>query len=304
MFIASSAIFIIAVAGVTRSIAQPTANREAATDAQTHPDSAEHPKGSSKPVFSGTLLDSSGNPVTDATIELTGQKRTGTRHYEAKADDDGHYFFSEVLQEDTYRVRTTSTGWVGITNWRQLPKVQLGPASSIVRDFQLQKACSIRIRTIDEKGEPVANVHIYSASLSNERWGNSNGVSTNKSGWATIGGLSPSQTNYIFGTSSRKYACSKLVKTLDDPNTKYEETITLSVGVEVSGKAICSDNKPAAGWSIRAMPTWWHFGASPSGVEIDEDGSFTLSHIAPDKYDITVGVPTGVGMVPTRACSI
>ncbi len=296
LLIASTAIFMIAVAGVTRSIAQPTANRAAATDAQTQPDNAEHPEGNSKPVFSGTIIDKSGNPVTDATIELTGQKRSGTRHYEAKVDEDGHYIFSEVLQEDTYRVRITSTGWVGITNWRQLPKVQLGPASSIVRDFQLQKACTIRIRTIDEKGEPVPNVRIYSASLSDERWGNSNGVSTDKSGWATIGGLSPSQTDYIFGTSSREYACASLVKTLDDPDTAYEETVTLAVGVEVSGKAVCSDNKPAAGWSIRAMPTWWHFGVSPGGVEIGEDGSFTLSHIAPDKYDVTVGVPTGEGM--------
>ena len=166
----------------------------------------------------------------------------------------------------------------------------------MTRDFQLPRACSLRIRTVDEAGNPVKNVSILSASLADERWGNAHGVSTNKEGWATIGALKPSATEYIFGTMNKNYAFAKLIKKLEDPGLQPEEVLVLMKGEDVSGTVLCSDGKPAAGWTINAMPDWWHFGTSPRGAKIAEDGSFTLSHIVPGKYDIKVGVPTGEGM--------
>ena len=276
--------------GVSRSTAQPTADIQLVADNKTP---------ESKPVLSGQILDEAGAPVTDATIELTGSRRTsdrGLNHYKTETNANGHYAFEDVKEADTYRVRIESTRWVGLTNYRELPKVQLSLQSEITRDFQLQKACSIRVRVVDELGNPISRVSIYSALLSDERWGNSQGVHTDKDGWATIGGLKPSATEYIFGTLSREYGFAKLVKKLDNPAIQPEEMIVLSKGIDVSGTVICSDGKPAAGWTIKAMPDWWHFGASLLGAKIAEDGTFTLSHIVHDKYDVTVGVPTGEGM--------
>jgi len=167
----------------------------------------------------------------------------------------------------------------------------------MVRDFQLPRACRIRIQTVDETGNPVRDIGIYSASLADERWGNSNIVSTNKKGWATIGGLKPSAIEYIFGTTSKNYGFAKLVRKLDDPTLEIEEKLVLSKGEDVSGIVLCSDGKPAAGWTINAMPDWWHFGASPQGAKIADDGSFTFPHVVKGKYDVTVSVPTSEGLL-------
>lgn len=275
-------LLIVGALGISRSVAQPAAEQKQET----------------KPVLSGRIVDDSGAPVTDATINLTGTLRRGDfliNSFEAKTDAEGRYAFKVAAQKDTYRIRITSEKWVGLTNYRQLPQVQLSLESAMVRDFRLQRACSIRIRTVNEAGDPVRNVRIYTASLAVERFSNSGGVGTDKEGWATIGGLKPSATEYIFGTMNDDYAFAKLIRKLDDPAAQPEEVIVLSKGVDVSGIAICSDGKPAAGWKIKAMPDWWHFGVSSSGAEIAEDGSFTLPHVSKGKYDVTVSVLTSDG---------
>ena len=106
----------------------------------------------------------------------------------------------------------------------------------------------------------------------------------------------PSETAYVFGTMNAEYAFGKLVKKLSDPGAVPEETIVLKKGVDVTGIALGSDGKPAAGWTIVAMPEWWAFGVSPSGATIAADGSFTLPHVDPGKFDVRIGVPTGKGM--------
>ena len=292
--LAAALLLFLGAAGVSRSTAKPTTEKPALADS-----GAAKPNETSKPNLSGRIVDETGAPVTDATISLTGKRREGDfirNSYESKTDAKGYYTYEDIQAADTYRVRITSTKWVGLTNWKQLPQLQLSPESKMTRDFQLSRACSLRIRTVDEAGKPVKNVRIYSASLAVERWENSHGVSTDKEGWATIGALKPSATVYIFGTMNKNYAFAKLIKKLDDPNSQPEEVLLLTKGEDVSGTVLCSDGNPAAGWTINAMPDWWHFGASPRGAKIAEDGSFTLSHIVPGKYDITVGVPTGEGM--------
>jgi hypothetical protein len=185
---------------------------------------------------------------------------------------------------------------VGISDYRSLPRLQLSPTGLVVHNLVLPRACVIRILVINEANEPVPDVQVFAASLSEERGRNAESVTTDQAGWATIGGLMPSDKEYIFGTLSSEYGFAKLVRKLDDPDVEAGEILLLSRGVEVQGVALGSDGKPAAGWRINAMPDWWKFGTSPRGAEIAEDGSFTLPRVVPGKYDVTVSVPTGEGM--------
>ncbi|MDB4766103.1 carboxypeptidase regulatory-like domain-containing protein [bacterium] len=291
-------LFLVGVVGVSRSVAQKVENKPATAIERVDDSGSADSKMASPLGLSGRLIDQTGAPVTDATIQLTGRTITdgALNSYRTKTDETGRYIIGDT-KADTYRIRITSKDCVGLTDRNKLPKVQLSTDSSIVRDFTLQKACSIRIRAVDDAGKPIRNVRIYTALLTDNRPGSFHEASsTNKQGWATVGGLKPSSTEYIFGASNKNYGNAKLVKVLNDPSAKVEEVIVLSPGKDVSGRVVCSDDKPAAGWTIKAKPTWWQFGASPAGTKIAEDGSFTLSNITDDKYDITVGVPIGNGM--------
>ena len=64
-----------------------------------------------------------------------------------------------------------------------------------------------------------------------------------------------------------------------------------SGGVAVKGLAVCSDGKPAAGWRIIALPSWWGFNGRPLGELIESDGTFVLPHIGPGAYDVTIEIP-------------
>ena len=64
-------------------------------------------------------------------------------------------------------------------------------------------------------------------------------------------------------------------------------------GISIQGIAICSDGKPAAGWSINATPAWWGSNYVAPSFPIDEDGNFTLAHIIPGIYSLDVSKPEG-----------
>jgi hypothetical protein len=247
----------------------------------------------------GRIVDDTGAPVTDATVEITGAKtvdRVYVNHETTKTDTDGRYRFDRLDEADEFRVRITSEQWVGITSWDDLPRIRLSPQSSVERDFTLERACQVMVHVIDENLEPVEDVRLYAASLADERWRAPDSVETDKDGWATIGGLASSETDYIIGAWSDDYALARRVVKLNLPGVAVPAQIILSKGQDVRGTVLCSDGKPAAGWTITAMPTWWHFGVSPRGETIGEDGSFTLRHILPGEYNVNVSVPTSEQM--------
>jgi hypothetical protein len=252
------------------------------------------------PALHGTITDEDGNPVTDATLELTGSQAVdngGIQYFTTKTDENGRYRFEPVEASDDFRLQITSTAWVGLTDWRTLPQLRLTPGEDVERAFQLQRACRVFLRTIDEAGQPVANVRILAASLAAERFrGGADRARTDKLGFAVVGGLAPSETEYILATYHNDYAFAKLQLKLDDPDANVSHVLVLSKGVDVKGVAICSDGKPAAGWRVNAMPHWWRFGSSPNGALIDENGAFTLPHVTPGDYDVSVSVPLGDGM--------
>ena len=171
--------------------------------------------------------------------------------------------------------------------------MDLNSQAQVVRDFVLPRACLLRVQTVDEEGQPVGGVSIYS-SLASDNQNFATNATTDKQGWATMGGLKPSPQERLVATMRDGFAFTRTTLTLNDPSAAVRsQIILLRKGQVVSGKAMCSDGKPASGWHIKAMPTWWHFGVSPMGEVIADDGSFTLPHVMPDIYNVIVSIPVG-----------
>jgi RNA polymerase sigma factor (sigma-70 family) len=249
-------------------------------------------------ALSGRIVDETGAPVTDAQIELT--CTANHQRVKSKTDNNGRYEFKEVNRVGEYEIEIASQRWVGIIRPNPLPRIQLNPPLHTVRDFELQRACQLRIRTVNEEGQPIRDVQIYYGLMTDDPMRVGISRSTDKQGWATLGGLKPTAEIRFVATMSKDYGFARIDVTLDDPAVVTERTIVLHRGKEVKGVVLCSDGKPAAGWRMIALPTWWRLGVSPSGAVIGPDGSFTLPHIVPDTYNLTVSIPVGPTMSTPR----
>lgn len=248
---------------------------------------------SEKAILSGRIVDKSGSPVTDATLQLLPDR--GGRMNPTKTDKDGYYQFSKIDKPGLHRIQIKSQRWVGIERRSKCPIVTLTANSNVVKNVTLERACQLRIETLNEKGEPVPGVTVYAKSLADSSFFSPETVRTNKKGHVTLG-LKPSKFKYLVATSSPNYAIAKFIVKLNDPNKVTSKLILQRKGIDVVGKAICSDGKPPSGWRISALPDWWNFGRYPSGTKIGPDGSFTLSHIVSEKYNLNIAIPSGGGM--------
>ncbi len=282
-----SCIVLPGVADTERTDDTPTA---AASESEAS-HSAEPPEETGSPVtesLRGRIIDDTGAPVTDAEIALR-----GAENKTAKTDENGNYSFPVLDKPGEYRVQIQSSKWVGLTNWDRMPRLQLSPEKTADRDFTLERAGWVKLLVANEQGEPLKNVEIYSASLSDEKHGNTEAVRTDEDGVATVGGLTPSKDKYIFGLRHDDYAITRFASQIEKPGLAGSFPVIMEKGANVEGSAICSDGKPPAGWRILAMPSWWHFGVTPQGEKIAEDGSFTLTYIARGNYNVTIAVPSG-----------
>lgn len=282
---------------------QPEEN--AATVSETSPEASatevesdEEPVAESS-VLSGRITDETGAPVTDATLELRCRRPRDSAT--APTDSDGRYRVESIKQAGEFEVIIKSTRWVGINYWEDTPRIRLTPNSSAERDFQLRRASRLRVRVVDEEGNPIKGVRLLAGGLADERWRGETRASTDAQGWAMIGAFAPSDKEYIVGTMRDEYGFGKLTIKLTDPEVVAEREIVLQKGTTITGKALCSDGEPPAGWRIGAMPSWWRFGVSPMGSVVAEDGSFSLSHIVPGPYDVKISIPRGeTGSSPRR----
>lgn len=241
-------------------------------------------------ILIGRIVDQTGAPVTDAEITLL--HRNGGRLIQTKTDPEGRYLFSKIHKPGEHRIMIKSQRWVGVERSTDCPRVVLSFDTNTVQDITLERACQLQIETVDEQGKPVPNVTVYAKSLTDTSGFSPETVSTDRSGLVTLG-LKPSEFQYQIATSSPDYGFEKLVIKLDDPEKIVKRQMVQRKGTVVTGKVLCSDGKPPAGWKIIALPDWWTFGRSPSGFEIGKEGNFTLPHIVDDVYNVTVSVPAG-----------
>ncbi len=246
-----------------------------------------------EPNLIGSLIDETGAPVTDAEITLT--FRRNYQRFTTKSDSAGHYQFAGISGDGVYEIEVHSKRWVGIVDRKALPRVDLNPSSQVVRNFTLPRACQLTVEVVDDDGQPVKNVFVLSSLATDNQNFASRGV-TNKQGRVLLTGLKPSSEERLVATMGGEIPYSRRTLKLNDPTTPTELKVTLPPGEIIAGRAICSDGKPAAGWRINAIPTWWHFGMSPNGQSIADDGSFALPNVASDTYNVIVSIPTGQRM--------
>ncbi len=243
-----------------------------------------------KAILTGRIVDETGAPVTDAKVEI--HHHPVGRVITTKTNKEGRYRFLSVEKPGEHRMRIKSERWVGLERSDETPHVTLKADTTTTKNITLKRACRLRIETVDESGLPVSGVSIYAKSVSDTSYVSRESVSTNKQGYAILG-LKASDSKYVVATSSPKYAYTRIEVKLNDPEAVTVRKIVQQEGVSLTGKAFCSDSKPPAGWRINALPVWWNFGRNPVGVEIGEDGLFTIPHIISQKYNVAISVPTG-----------
>ena len=247
-------------------------------------------------ILSGRIVDETGAPVTDAVIDLI-----NTVNYQsvgsAKTDENGKYQLKnlQLKQAGNYSLGIVSQRWVGLAMPDPLAHVYLEPDSNADLDLELKRACRLRVHVVNEEGQPVQNVQVRTAFWSDDPMYSGVGTFTDKEGLAALG-VKPSPEKRFVATIANDYGFASIDLMLNDPEVITEQKIVLRKGKEVKGFALCSDGKPAAGWRITAMPTWWHLGSYPMGSVIGKDGSFTLPHLVSDRYNLTVSIPIGPNM--------
>jgi beta-lactamase regulating signal transducer with metallopeptidase domain/protocatechuate 3,4-dioxygenase beta subunit len=239
--------------------------------------------------LSGRITDENGAPVADARINIfpKGGGRVDTAHAQA----DGSYAFKRIQRAGVYDINVFSSRCIGLTDQDDNRVVSLDPAKQATRDFVLNLACQARIQVVDEQGRPLRGVVFYKPGRYDGQ-----DFRTDKRGQVTIGGLSPSPMVRRFAAYHKDFAIVPLDIKLDDPKKVVERKLTLAKGVSVRGVVMCSDGKPASGWTILTLPSWWNFMASPNGEPIKQNGSFELPHVGPGTYKISVSIPQGGGM--------
>lgn len=240
-------------------------------------------------VLSGRITDPDGAPVTDAQVLLT--HKGGGIVLRARTDKEGNYHFSELKKPGQHLIMVLSQRWVGIERSSDRPRVDLAADQRQVKNITLERACQLRIQTVDEQGKPVPGVSVYRTLMTDTSRFTPRGGTTDQSGQVTLG-LKPSRDKYLIGIASPDYALDKLVIQVDDPEKIVTRQIVLKEGEAVDGKVVYEDGKIPVGLKISALPEWWDFGRFPPGYRISETGGFTLPHIVAGAYNVSVSSPS------------
>ena len=239
------------------------------------------------PPLSGRIVDDLGKPVAGAVVVLT-----RNRFYRTKTDDDGNYSFGDIPDADVYRLSIRSDRCVGITEYQEQPKLSLDPKKPITKDFTLQRACRIKVKVVDENGQPVVASLAY-RSTGGKHSGAVVDIRTDKEGFGLIKGLSPRQSPYLITAKAKGFAKNYGTAIANDPEKPVETEIVLKKGKVIRGTAICTDGNPPAGWGISASPAWDKSGVYANGVKIAEDGSFEIPDVGDGPHKVVIAIAVG-----------
>jgi hypothetical protein len=155
--------------------------------------------------------------------------------------------------------------------------------------------CRVEIEVVDQDGEPIEGARITATPEGErDRGGSIPGGQTRIDGVGLLQ-LPVSERPYVITASHEDYAPGRMSLTAKDAGKPCHREVALAQGASVRGQAICSDGKPAAGWQISARPLWWDSPYTTKPYDIGEDGSFTLEHIAPGEYALSIWIPVGGG---------
>jgi beta-lactamase regulating signal transducer with metallopeptidase domain/protocatechuate 3,4-dioxygenase beta subunit len=280
---------LVPMAGSPRAVAQRPAEQAgnaapAKSSIAVHEPEIQPP--APAPPLRGRITDEEGKPVSDATIQIINVSNRLVQ--ETATNRNGGYRFDRVWFPGEHEIVIYSNRCLGFTRSPRGPRIVVDPTQPAVHDFKLKIACQVRVQAINEDGHPVQGARLIKA-----RPFNPYQPPTDGQGWMTIGGLEPGAHVFVF--QSDGYMLTRLAIKIESPKTILERKLSLQRGVDVRGRALCSDGKPASGWQVRALPTWWDFNSLPLGEPIKADGTFVLPHIGPGPHDVTVLKPRDGG---------
>ncbi|MCA9436921.1 MAG: M48 family metalloprotease, partial [Candidatus Omnitrophica bacterium] len=165
-----------------------------------------------------------------------------------------------------------------------------------VLDVLSDSAPLVKLKILNEAGEPIERACVTCDAVSGfSPKSPHRDVFTGKDGIAELSGFEPVEKPCLLTVVKDGFAPASVVVEIGKLESPFERTIHLQEGIEVPGKAICSDGLPATGWSIMAYPKWWNSGRLPDRAEVAEDGTFSLQHIIPGEYNLHVYIPQGDG---------
>ncbi|GAI50647.1 unnamed protein product, partial [marine sediment metagenome] len=147
-----------------------------------------------KGVLSGLITDvNTGEPVSDARVHISIRSM-----YTTETDANGFYYFDKIEQDGNYRIQIASKEYVGIYDYEKQPVVGLKKDKQRVKHFELEKACMIEVRVVDEAGEPVKKARVIATSLADNRRREIGDTvhfqGTDDDGFIMLGGFKPSET--------------------------------------------------------------------------------------------------------------
>ncbi len=246
-------------------------------------------------VLSGLVKDAeTGEPIKGANVSIL-----GAWHKETNTDANGLYHFDTLERpgqsgRGNARLQVTAEGYVGVSDYDEMPVIALSADSQAVKHFELEPGCMVDVLVLDEKGEPVPEVSLILTSLASEMGREvCPSVETDANGLATLGGARPAETEFLITARHKDFAPKGHRLRLNDPAVIEFVELVMEKGTAVTGYAYYLDGVPAEGLKISAKPNWWHCLYVQSTVPVDANGLFTLPHVAAGLYSIHVHISTG-----------
>ena len=239
-------------------------------------------------VLSGRIMDGAGKPVANATVSLEG----GPSSASARTDAQGNYVFRTIKESGNYRLGVQAAGFVPIIAQDDYltPVTHLTPQSQARRDVVIERGVTIEVTVADAQGQPVPRVNV-DANLRRGTYGPSR-IQTDNTGYAAFV-LPVSKSAYVVTATLEGFAPTHALVTPKSADASQEISFLLSPGHDLKGTIMCSDGKPAAGWSIHAEPEWWASNYNLPWVKVDKDGSFTLIDVGEGKHTLYLNRPLG-----------
>ncbi len=230
-------------------------------------------------VLSGRVTDAAGNPVPGAQVQIVGGGAPTT------TDSQGYYNFRALRRgrSGTYQLSVLARGFVSLGDSNNTPTIQLSPTSRARRDFVLQKGQQIKVLVTDSQGKRLAPEDIAVlpfGQLLGTRVRPDPQDRSDHSGTSSYT-LPLNQGQFVVFASLESFAPARQVITPASADKPLDVTLIMQPGLSIKGVAICSDHKPAAGYTISAQPDWWTGNGILSRTQIDAAGNFTLTGLAP-----------------------
>ncbi|MCP4452373.1 MAG: carboxypeptidase regulatory-like domain-containing protein [Planctomycetes bacterium] len=216
-----------------------------------------------------------GDPIAGALVSVS-----GSGSFETRTNAQGMYGFNELDPHGYYRVKVTARGYLGLTSFKEMPRISLSESKAVTQDIQLRKGCLVRVHIIDQLGQPVKDVSLTASWLGSDH---DNVVGhqsiTDTDGQSLVGALEASEIEYLVTAMHPDFVPQRASIKCSDPLVDHTLELQLTQGHTVPAQAEYSDGIAAEGVVIIARPEWWHSTMEPPSQTVGPDGSLTLTSI-------------------------